>query len=343
MDLAFYTLRPRHNKMLVINLITRIVEGKSARYVTGSGQTRKTADRVEIFRVVGNCEAIPRPPRQRKSNINSNSNSNSNHNSSSWSAHDSSHSSTFGDRPDNRDRDRDSSSLSDQNIISLHDHSQPHSQSQPQPTDSFFQSKRPRTISSLTFEQILAPMDHGEHPAKDTPQPSSQPLLRAAATLYGSGSAIPSSSGVFGAGGEYLPFQMRSFPITVRPPAPQPQPQQLQQQQQQQQQRQFSSPYSRFNGIYMAVPRPPQVLIPAPCDVSGYLQSINRLPSAASSAGSPLGQTTSILAPPADPLPVPQVEWITTQQQFIAHMPPFLSRVTIPDPVHIFNPSDICY
>lgn len=66
MILAFYTIQARNNKSFLIYLIPRIVEGKNAKYVTGSGQTRATNDRVNIFRIEGNCEQIKRPPRKRK-------------------------------------------------------------------------------------------------------------------------------------------------------------------------------------------------------------------------------------------------------------------------------------
>jgi hypothetical protein len=66
MDLAFYTIQPRNNKTFMLNIIPRIVEGRNARYITGSGQTKSTADRVSIFRREGNCEKIKRPPRRRK-------------------------------------------------------------------------------------------------------------------------------------------------------------------------------------------------------------------------------------------------------------------------------------
>ena len=64
MDLMFYTICPRHNKSLILNIITRIVEGRDARYITGSGQTIPTNDRVLIYSTIGECE------------VNSNSNNN---------------------------------------------------------------------------------------------------------------------------------------------------------------------------------------------------------------------------------------------------------------------------
>lgn len=69
MDLAFYTIQPRNNKTFILNLIPRIVEGKTARYITGSGQTKPTTDRVNLFRSEGNCEKIKRPPRRKKEEI----------------------------------------------------------------------------------------------------------------------------------------------------------------------------------------------------------------------------------------------------------------------------------
>lgn len=69
MDLTFYTVQPRNNKTFILNLIPRIVEGKAAKYITGSGQTKSTSDRVNIFRSEGNCEKIKRPPRRKKEEI----------------------------------------------------------------------------------------------------------------------------------------------------------------------------------------------------------------------------------------------------------------------------------
>eukprot|EP01031_Cornospumella_fuschlensis_P039789 gene39789-48444_t len=73
MDLAFYTIQPRNNKTFILNLIPRIVEGRGARYITGSGQTKPTADRVNLFRLEGNCEKIKRPPRRKKEDANASS------------------------------------------------------------------------------------------------------------------------------------------------------------------------------------------------------------------------------------------------------------------------------
>ncbi len=66
MDLAFHTMTPKNNKTFVLNLIPRIVEGRNVRYVTGSGQTKPTADRVNLFRMEGNCEKVQRPPRKKR-------------------------------------------------------------------------------------------------------------------------------------------------------------------------------------------------------------------------------------------------------------------------------------
>jgi hypothetical protein len=69
MDLSFYTIQPRNHKTFIMNLIPRIVEGKNARYITGSGQTRSTTDRVNLFRSEGNCEKVKRPPRRKKEEL----------------------------------------------------------------------------------------------------------------------------------------------------------------------------------------------------------------------------------------------------------------------------------
>eukprot|EP01035_Chromulina_nebulosa_P019694 gene19694-25616_t len=47
-------------------MIPKLCEGSSVKYITGSGETRSTSDRVSIYRTEGNCEKICRPPRKRK-------------------------------------------------------------------------------------------------------------------------------------------------------------------------------------------------------------------------------------------------------------------------------------
>ena len=65
MDLAFYTLSPRRNKSLILNLIARIVEGKNTKFIMSSAQNKKTMDRVYLYRVLGKCdESSPRALRQ---------------------------------------------------------------------------------------------------------------------------------------------------------------------------------------------------------------------------------------------------------------------------------------
>ncbi len=73
MDLTLYCVLPRNNKTFILNIIPRIVEGRNVKYVTGSGQTRPTADRVALFRLEGNCEKLQRPPRRNKREENENS------------------------------------------------------------------------------------------------------------------------------------------------------------------------------------------------------------------------------------------------------------------------------
>jgi hypothetical protein len=53
MDLTFYTVSPRRNKSLVLNLTARIVEGKGAKFILSSAQNKKTLDRVYVFRKLG--------------------------------------------------------------------------------------------------------------------------------------------------------------------------------------------------------------------------------------------------------------------------------------------------
>jgi len=65
-DLVFYTLPSKNNKTFLMSMIPKLCEGSSVKYITGSGETRSTSDRVSIYRTEGNCEKICRPPRKRK-------------------------------------------------------------------------------------------------------------------------------------------------------------------------------------------------------------------------------------------------------------------------------------
>lgn len=69
MDLAFHAITPKSNKTFLMNLIPRICEGRSARYITGSGETLATSDRVRIYRVEGGCEKIQRQSRKRNNQV----------------------------------------------------------------------------------------------------------------------------------------------------------------------------------------------------------------------------------------------------------------------------------
>lgn len=60
MTVLFQMITARKNKGLVMQVIPKVVEGWDAKYVTGSGQKRATANRVHIFEVEGNTKANQR-------------------------------------------------------------------------------------------------------------------------------------------------------------------------------------------------------------------------------------------------------------------------------------------
>ena len=64
-DLALLTIKPQNNKSFLMRVIPRMAEGYKAKYITGSGESIQTKDRVLIFRVEGDCEPIKRAPRNR--------------------------------------------------------------------------------------------------------------------------------------------------------------------------------------------------------------------------------------------------------------------------------------
>ncbi len=66
-DLALLTIKPQNNKSFLMSVIPRMAEGYKAKYITGSGESIQTKDRVLIFRVEGDCEPIKRAPRNRGS------------------------------------------------------------------------------------------------------------------------------------------------------------------------------------------------------------------------------------------------------------------------------------
>lgn len=57
MSILFTLITPRKNKGLAMQVIPKLVEGWNTKYVTGSGQTHRTANRVHIFESEGNIKA----------------------------------------------------------------------------------------------------------------------------------------------------------------------------------------------------------------------------------------------------------------------------------------------
>lgn len=60
MNVLFNLLPAKKNKGLVMLVVPRFVEGWHVKYVTGSGQTHATANRVYAFEVEGDCRAVHR-------------------------------------------------------------------------------------------------------------------------------------------------------------------------------------------------------------------------------------------------------------------------------------------
>eukprot|EP01038_Epipyxis_sp_PR26KG_P004567 gene4567-6440_t len=57
MSILFKMITARKNKGLAMQVVPKVIEGMTAKYVTGSGQTRATANRVHIFEVEGGTKA----------------------------------------------------------------------------------------------------------------------------------------------------------------------------------------------------------------------------------------------------------------------------------------------
>lgn len=64
-DLVLLTVKPENNKSFLMTVVPRLVEGESAKYITGSGESVQTSDRVLTFRTEGNCAQVKRAPRNR--------------------------------------------------------------------------------------------------------------------------------------------------------------------------------------------------------------------------------------------------------------------------------------
>lgn len=60
MCILFRMITARKNKGLVLQVVPKLIEGWDAKYVTGSGQTKATANRVHIFETEGNTKANQR-------------------------------------------------------------------------------------------------------------------------------------------------------------------------------------------------------------------------------------------------------------------------------------------
>ena len=64
MNFTFYFITPKFNRQHIFNIVTRIAEGKDVKYVTGSGKTQSTANRVLIYNREGDIVPKPRPIRK---------------------------------------------------------------------------------------------------------------------------------------------------------------------------------------------------------------------------------------------------------------------------------------
>eukprot|EP01035_Chromulina_nebulosa_P021470 gene21470-27808_t len=64
MKLAMHLIPPLHNKNHLLDLVTRLVEGKDVKHITGTGATKATRLRVNIILKEGNLVVPKRPPRK---------------------------------------------------------------------------------------------------------------------------------------------------------------------------------------------------------------------------------------------------------------------------------------
>ena len=64
-DLILHTIKSQNNKSFLVSFVPSLSEGHQAKYITGSGESRATTDRVNIFRHEGQVVKISREPRNR--------------------------------------------------------------------------------------------------------------------------------------------------------------------------------------------------------------------------------------------------------------------------------------
>ena len=68
MNFALHFITAKYNRQHVFNIVTKITDGKDVKYITGSGKTKSTADRVLIYNREGGIVPKPRPIRTQQVN-----------------------------------------------------------------------------------------------------------------------------------------------------------------------------------------------------------------------------------------------------------------------------------
>lgn len=269
-DLALYTVVPGHNNIiLLLNLITRLVEGKHGRpHLGGDQHMQYMQDRLELFQALAgfDCRAM-NLSRSRSNSISA--------------------------------ADSNPSRVAGASIISYSDS---------EPAEGTKKRKRARaqqdaSLVSLasTQQQLPGGKISRKREHSSSTQSSTRPLPRPLPPSRLLTEAHPSN--LLSGGGDIDIF-------SSRPPQPCEQ----------------SGPQKRPS----RGPFPPRVVIPSPCDVSNFLFDWSK--QGADPRGTALRRGED--ASPERP------EWVLTQQQILALVPPFISRVTIPEPVNIIQPFD---
>ena len=66
-DIIMHCINPKNNKSFLMSFVPSLAEGYNAKYITGSGESRATSDRVKLFRYEGQVIKVAREPRNRQS------------------------------------------------------------------------------------------------------------------------------------------------------------------------------------------------------------------------------------------------------------------------------------